>query len=215
MTRTTKARIAGFTYLFYIAAGISSLVLFGKAASGDGTAAKLASIAQHATAVRFVVILDLLTCFTALTLGVALYGITRVEDHELSLLALLCRVCEGLFGAIGLRTTLGLLGLATTGTADAATTNSIGAFLFLPGTQVSATFFAVGSTIFCWLLLRGRMVPVVLAGLGAAASVLLVATLPLELAGFLKGAMTLYLNMWMPILVFEVTVAAALLVNGV
>jgi hypothetical protein len=43
MTRTTNARIAGFTFLFYIAAGISSVVLFGRATRGEGVAAKLDS----------------------------------------------------------------------------------------------------------------------------------------------------------------------------
>ena len=58
MTRTTNARIAGFTFLFYIAAGLSSMILFGRATSGDGIAAKLAGIAQHATDVRVVVLLN-------------------------------------------------------------------------------------------------------------------------------------------------------------
>ena len=60
MTRTTNARIAGFTFLLYIAAGISSLVLFGRATSGEGIAAKLAGIAQHATDVRVAVGLPML-----------------------------------------------------------------------------------------------------------------------------------------------------------
>jgi hypothetical protein len=52
---------------------------------------------------------------------------------------------------------------------------------------VTATFFAVGSTLFSWLLLRGRMIPVPLAWLGVLASVLLVVLLPLEAAGFVWG----------------------------
>src|SRR5258706_6157545 len=39
-------------------------------------------------------------------------------------------------------------------------------------------YFAVGSTIFSWLLLRGRMIPVALASLGVVASALLVVLLP-------------------------------------
>lgn len=40
-------------YLFYIAIGIASMVMFNQATSGaEGTAAKLASIAQHAPLVR-------------------------------------------------------------------------------------------------------------------------------------------------------------------
>ncbi len=64
MTRTTNARIAGFTFIFYIAAGITSLVLSGRAIIGDGIAAKLASIAQNETEMRIVVLLSLLTCFS-------------------------------------------------------------------------------------------------------------------------------------------------------
>ncbi len=217
MTRTRNARIAGSAYLFYIVVGISSLVLSGKAASGDGLAAKLVSIAQHVPQLRVVVLLNLLASFSALVLGVALYGITREEDHELATLAMVCRVCEGLIGAISIQTTVGLLWLATAGKGapDLAATNAIGEFLLMPGPPMGAIFFAVGSTIFSYLLLRGRMVPVVLAWLGVLASVLLVLTLPLEFAGFLKGSVPLYMFMWMPMLAFEVAVAVWLLIKGV
>ena len=51
MTRTTNARIAGFTLLFYIAAGITSMVLFARATSGEGIAAQFAGIAQQVSPV--------------------------------------------------------------------------------------------------------------------------------------------------------------------
>lgn len=57
MTRTTNARVAGFTFLFYIAVGVASMMIFARAAGGEGVAAKLASIAQHASAVRGTVLL--------------------------------------------------------------------------------------------------------------------------------------------------------------
>lgn len=44
-TRTTNARLAGFTYLFYIALAFPAMVLFDKATRAQGTAAKLAGIA--------------------------------------------------------------------------------------------------------------------------------------------------------------------------
>jgi hypothetical protein len=46
MTRTTNARIAGFAFLFYIAVGITQIVL-GSAIRASGTAARLALMAQH------------------------------------------------------------------------------------------------------------------------------------------------------------------------
>src|SRR6266436_5382490 len=119
MTRTTNARIAGFTFLLYIAAGVAGMVLFGRATSGDGIAAKLASIAQHVSDVRVAVALSLLTCFTALVLAVTLYGITRDQDPDLAMLALTCRVGEGVLSAIFLIATLGLLWLGTAAGANA------------------------------------------------------------------------------------------------
>ncbi len=100
MTRTTNARLAGFTYLFYIAVAFPSMVLFDRASSAEGMAAKLARIAAHASDVRITVVLSLLSGFTALVLAVALYGITRDEDHELAVLALSCRIGEGVLGSI-------------------------------------------------------------------------------------------------------------------
>jgi hypothetical protein len=121
MTRTTNARIAGFTLLFYIAVGITQMVLSRTVPGAEGTAAKLASLAQHASLERIEMLLGLLTAFTALTLGVALYGFTRDEDHELALLALVCRVGEGLSIFVPTLATLGLLSLATAQVAAANT----------------------------------------------------------------------------------------------
>jgi Domain of unknown function (DUF4386) len=216
MTRTTNARIAGFTFLFYIAAGMAGMGLFGRSAGGEGIAAQLASIAAHATAVRVTVVLDLLQCFSALVLAVTLYAITREEDRDLAMLALTCRLGEGLLGAVGIPSTLGLLWLATgagAGAPDPAAAHALGAFLLQGNVALTATFFAVGSALFSYLFLRGRMIPVALAWLGVVASVLLVVGLPLQLAGFLRGPLTSF--MWLPMLAFEVPLAFWLLVKGV
>jgi len=216
MTRTTNARIAGFTFLFYIAIGITGMLLFSRAASGEGIAAKLAGIAEHASDVRITVVLDLLQCFSAVVLAVTLYAITREQDPDLAMLALTCRVGEGVIAAAGIPSTLGLLWLATaTGASapDPAEAHAIGAFLLRGNMALTATFFAVGSTLFSYLLLRGRMIPVPLAWLGVIASVLLVVGLPLQLAGFLHGPVTSL--MWLPMLAFEVPLALWLLIRGV
>src|SRR5437870_10582525 len=96
MTRTTNARLAGVTFLFYTAIGICNELLMKRASNVDGDAAKLARIGEHATDVRMAVLLTLLESFSAVVLAVALYGITRDQDHELAMLALACRVAEGI-----------------------------------------------------------------------------------------------------------------------
>lgn len=156
------ARVAGFTFLFYIAAGITSLALSGQ---------------TQATGV-----LTLLENFSALVLGVTLYAITREQGPALAMLALTCRVLEAVHSE-------------------------------------AAIFFAVGSMLFSWLLLRGRMIPVPLAWLGVISSALLVVILPLQLAGLFGGSMSwsgaVTWLVWLPMLIFEVVLALWLLIKGV
>ena len=162
MTLTSNARIAGFTFLFYIAAGISSMVLAGR---------------PHATE-----LLSMLTSFSALVLGVTLYAITREQDPDLALLGLGCRVIEA-----------------------------------VPGH--GEIYFAVGSSVFCWLLLSGRMIPVALAWFGLTASVFLVMLLPMQIAGYFGGprnwSSPVTWAVWLPMLVFELTLAVWLITKGV
>jgi hypothetical protein len=86
-------------------------------------------------------------------------------------------------------------------------------------TIVSATFFAVGSTIFAWLLLRGRMIPLPLAWLGLVVSVFLVVVLLVQRGGLFGNAVNWSSSfawvIWMPMLVFEVAFALWLIIRGV
>ena len=68
------ARVAGFTFLFYIVSGITSMAL------GDQ--------------VKMTDLLTLLQSFSALVLGVTLFAITYQQGPVLALLALTCRVAE-------------------------------------------------------------------------------------------------------------------------
>ncbi|MEK6574880.1 MAG: DUF4386 domain-containing protein [Chloroflexota bacterium] len=216
MSRTTNARIAGFTFLFYIAAGITSMLLFGRATSGEGIAAKLAGIAQHATDVRLTVLLAMLMCFSALVLAVTLYAITREQDPDLAMLALACRFGEAVLAGTSIPETQRLLWLATATGANAPDTgaaHALAAYLLGGDVALTGTFFAVGSTLFSYLLLRARSIPVPLAWLGVVASVLLVVGLPLQLAGFLRGPVTEL--MWLPMAAFEIPLAFWLLIRGV
>lgn len=218
MTRTTNSRIAGFTFLFYIAVAFPSLVLFERATKADGIALQLERIAEHASDMRIVVVLSVISCFCALVLAVTLYNITRDQDADIAMLGLTCRVAEGVVGSIFIPGSLALLWLATPSGAtapDPATANILAAFLIKGNdwsTTIAATFFAVGSTAFASLLLRGRIVPAALAWLGVLASILVVIGLPLQLTGLLSGAAIQ--NMWYPMLAFEVLLAFWLLIKG-
>lgn len=70
------ARVAGFTFLAYIAAGITSMTL------GDQSQASG--------------LLALIQSFSALTLGVTLFALTYEQGLILALFALTCRVAEAI-----------------------------------------------------------------------------------------------------------------------
>ena len=220
MTRSTSARLAGFMFLFYIATALPAMVLFDRAATGAGNTERLASIAQHPTSMHWTVVLTFVTFVDAVALAVALYGVTRDEDHELALFALSCRLGEGVINAMGTVLTLGLLSVATTSVAasgaEATSAQALGAFLLRVSdwsTLVSATCFAVGSTVFAYLFLRARSIPMWLAWLGVLGSAVLVVGLLLQMGGVLRGPVTNY--MCVPVAIFEVVLGFWLLVKGV
>ncbi|HYU09123.1 MAG TPA: DUF4386 domain-containing protein [Gemmatimonadales bacterium] len=212
MTRRNNARLAGFAYLFYIAVAFPSMVLMSRATSGEGMAAKLASVAQHATDVHVAAVLSLFSSFCALALAVSLWAITRDQDADLAMLGLTCRVAEGVTGAVSIPASLGLLWLATSAP-DPASAQTLAGFVLEDSPLVAASFFALGSTLFSWLLLRGRMIPVPLAWLGVVASILIVVGLPLQLGGLLHGAVTQL--MWLPMAAYEIPLGFWLLIKGV
>jgi hypothetical protein len=83
------------------------------------------------------------------------------------------------------------------------------------GTGNSEIYFAVGSTIFSWLLLKGRTIPVGLSWLGLFSSGGLVVQLLVQQAA---GTSTNWSSpttwmIWFPLLIFELSFAALLLAN--
>jgi len=196
MTLPGNARVAGIAFLLYIAAGVSSMA---------GVSGGLAGV-----------VLALAMCASALVLAVTLFAITRGVDPDLAMLAMTFRVGEGVIGAAFMPVRLALRSLerAAGGTADAAA--ALTPLVLKARTynvMLAATFFAAGSLLFCWLLLRGRLIPAALAWIGVAASAILIVVLPLQIAGLAGAPLTSY--MWLPMLVFEVGAAFWLIVKGV
>jgi hypothetical protein len=215
MTLRTSSRVAGFAFLVYIAAAMTGTILGGSASSGDTPAARLAGLAAHLDQARLAWILELVGCFCAFVLAVTLWSITRDEDPDVALLAAVFRVAEGVAGAVALDAGAERLWLAKhAGELDAGTRDTLAAahLGMRQGMGIGAACFAVGSTLFAWLLLRGRIVPVSLAWIGVAGSLAAVVILPLRQVGVIGGPLTNIV--WAPLLVFEVWLALWLIVKG-
>jgi hypothetical protein len=216
VTKTTAARAAGVTFILYIAVGIAQMIIGSRIPNSADVASSLAHTAHFSALVRTNMLLGLVTGFIALVLGIGLYRLTRDEDHDVALLALCCRVGEGLLVVVPVFATTSLLWLAN-GNAEVepASVHTLAALLTkLKGwnTTIAATFFSVGSLLFCWLLLRGRTIPLALAYLGIAASVVLVIALPLRMVEVISSSL---MNMlWIPMAVFEIPVGVWLLVTS-
>lgn len=218
MTRRANARVAGCAFLLYIALGIASMALFGAASGGEGIAEQLAAIARNEAQVRMAAVLTLLCGLSALVLGVTLWSLTRRQDEDIAMFGLVFRAAEGVVGGIAIQGSLGPLWLGThlgTEGVDPVAAHALGAFVLGQtwSFNAAATFFAVGSVCFSWLMLRGRMVPLWLAWLGVVASVLLTAVLPLRLAGLLPGIVAQ--SAWAPMAVFEIVLAVWLITKGI
>jgi hypothetical protein len=164
------------------------------------------------------IILTLIGQFSALVLAVTLYGLTRDYDSDLAMLGLVCRTAEDIIGATLLPVSLAFGSTAAVGApaSPGATTSDLTSLLASVrawNTVVSALFFAVGSTAFAWVMLRGRVIPTGLAWLGVLASALMVVALPLQLAGVVQGRVLEMSSL--PIVFFELPLGVWLIVKGV
>jgi ABC-type glycerol-3-phosphate transport system permease component len=81
-----------------------------------------------------------------------------------------------------------------------------------------AIYFAVSGVVFCWLLLKGRMIPAAVSwiGLGGSLLVIVVTLLQRLTAGTANNwASSLTWMTWLPMLIFELAFAVLLLTNAV
>jgi Domain of unknown function (DUF4386) len=192
-------RLAGFMFLFLIAAVLASSIL----SRGVGGAT------ENTFRVRLSVLLLIVGSISTLILAAMLYAITKHQDKNLAILALLCRAVEAALYVTGIMSLLALLSLSK-GTA----LGDLVSNLRLWGTNVGAIFFAVGSTLYSYLLFKARSVPVPLAGLGVVASLILVVGVPLQTAAGRSIYDGAFAAIWIPIAIFEISTGFWLLIKG-
>ena len=217
MTLRANARLAGLAFLLNVVTGIGRAVLFNQVSAGDGTAARLASIAQHATLVRVTALLVLLEFLYQAVLAVTLFALTRDQDSDLALLGLGCRMTEGVIAALAAGSRLDLLAAAiasrTTTGADAAAAQALGASLMNGTAGPAALCLAASGLIFASLFLRARSIPLWIAWLGVVGSILGLAEFGLDMLGSLHGSATIV--PWIPLALYELILGLWLLIKGV
>lgn len=216
MTRRTNARIAGIAFVFYIAVALTSMVFDARATRGADVGARLATLAEHTTDATIGIVFGLLAGLSAIVLAVTMRAITRDEDPDIATFGFAFRLLEGLLGFLPIPT-LALLWLAGHRTVLLAPVgvDAAGDFLFALGTWqviIASLLFAIGSTAFAWLLVRGRIVPRWIAWPGLAGSVLIAVALAAQLVG-VRGPWIIPV-LWGVLLVYELVLAWWLIVKG-
>lgn len=214
MTKGAVAKTAGVAYLSYIVFTMTSVMLYGKATSGDGVTQQLSNLSHMIVQVRVTVLLDLLQVVCALVLAVTLYRLTKVVESTLAMLAMMFRVGEGLIGSLSILGKLELMRLATGNIMDAASTRLLGSYIFnRPDALFSEFCFVAGGFIFAYLFLHGRLIPTLLAWIGVVSIGIQLICVPLNMAGFISGSIVDML--WLLVMAYEIPLGFWLIIKGV
>lgn len=208
------ARVAGFMYLFGIAAFMGGNALLGRVFVQGSFASEARVVASAHEAIRTAFILMLATSWSNVVLIGALYVLLRPFGQSLALVATLWRMTEVGLGSISCVFQFVSLQVYASPTASP--------YCFQQQLLVSLTnsatkvaldaadlFFAAGSCVFFALFYRSRLIPKWLSVLGLAASS---AVFPLGIAELLQGALPPQLDLtWLPIIVAELATGIWLL----
>jgi hypothetical protein len=210
-------RVAGFAFLFLIMVVLASGVPWNAVRRTDGIADTLASISEHASSIRVGLLLSIVGAITTLVLAGMLYAILVAQDRNLAVLALACRAVEAGLYAVGMFDTLALLSMSNGSPNDSPSVAALANLLMdarWMGTNIGAIFFAAGSTIYCYLLLTARSIPVPLAATGLVGSLIILVGVPLQTAFSVRTFTGASALIWFPIGIFEISTGVWLLVKG-
>src|SRR5262249_14640491 len=154
---------------------------------------------------------------TTLILAAMLYAIVAHQDRNLAILALSCRAVEaGLYG-VGMLATLALLSLSQGSSNDASSVHAL-ADQFMDArwtsTNIGAIFFAAGSTVYSYLLLKARSIPVPLSVTGLVGSLIILVGVPAQTALSHRTYGGASAIIWVPVAIFEIATGVWLLAKG-
>ncbi|WP_460707673.1 DUF4386 domain-containing protein [Myceligenerans halotolerans] len=212
MSSRIAARLAGALFLFVMVSVLVASALQGE--TGDAGEA-LRAISERTLPYRASIVALLVAAVASLALGVTLYAVTRRQDENLAMLALVCRVAEAGPYVVQIVGALALLSLSGSPGATELALAVLAADAVSWGVNIGATFFAVSSAVFAYLLLRARAIPMFLSVTGLVASLILVVAIPMETAAGVTTAEGASMLLWLPMFVFEIGAGFWLLLKGV
>jgi hypothetical protein len=222
-SQRTAAKVAGFLYLFTMAAANFVEFYMRRRVIVPGDAVQTArNIAASGQLFRLVIAGDLLILAAGVMLAVALDVILKPINRGLALLAVFWRLVECSVVAVTVANNFAALLLLSGVDSRAFSAEQLPAVARLcismdtAGNRIGAVLFGLSSAVFAWLWFKSRYVPRLLAAFGILASLVPILVpfstivLPAMAAVRLRRART-----GIPIVIFEVILGFWLLIKGV
>ena len=173
------ARFAGLMYFVVIGFDIVGALIVSSIAGNGSFVETSHKIMASETLYRIGLCCSLAGSLSAILLAIGLYVAVKPVDGNLAMMALLFRVAEAAIGGVGIIIAFSVLQIHLAANhANAFDANQLGAVADLSsgvGTQVSAIFFSLGSTIFFYVFLKSHYIPRILSAWGVFASLVYVA----------------------------------------
>ena len=214
-TDKNTSRFIGAVFLIQaIASFIAGSMLPGVLNISDNIIDTMNSLANNALRVRVGIVVELITVIALIILSVLLFLVLKNQSSKIALVALGLRLTEVALLAGSRIETFSLLRISQASVSEGhpAYLQTLGNLAY--ETQefayaVNMVFFALGGTIFYYLLLQSRYVPRWLAAFGLVAAPLAFIGTVIELLGY-----SVPLFVFLPNLPFELTIGVWLLIKG-
>lgn len=211
------ARLAGFLYLFVMAAFVIPFVITGSLSAPGDFAQTAHNVMASEFLYRSALAILMFGVVAIMLLSGAFYALLRVMDPSLAAIALVLRTAEAIFMGVGLVLRFSALDNYTSAAHALDTREALHQLIFSAvGGTINMGFacLSLGSSLFFYLFFKSRYIPRALAGFGVLASLLLgvstfaVVLIPERMAGLEMMAMA-------PLGIAEVTTGFWLLIAGV
>jgi len=170
------ARFAGLMYLLVLVLDVAGALII-SSIGGNGNFVEVSRrIVASETLYRIGLCISLVGSLSTILLAISLYASIKPVEPNLAMTALLFRMVEAAIGGMGIAIAFGVLQIhldaSHVNVFDANQLSVLAEYVRASrvGTEVSALFFSMGSTIFFYLFLKSKYIPRILSAWGIFAS---------------------------------------------
>jgi len=215
------ARVAGLAYLLIIVTSILAMV-FGsfKLIVEGNDAATFSNFMANELLFRITAAYDLIMYASVVILSIALYAILKTVNKNLALFALCCRLIEAIMGCLAVLSSLVVLQLLNGENYSAVFEAEqlqalVGLFLDVHSAALSIliVFISLGTIVFCYLFIKSKYIPRILAVFGIFAFLLVLIKAFVVILFPLPAMIQIVFHL--PGILFEVIIGLWLLIKGV